>query len=93
MFHPRALHVGRGAIGFADKLAEVSGHVLLIDLPDIRVAVVLSKLVWGPGHTVLVSCADDTSVGVGYSDEEVQSGLAIGRLITRVDEVLAGERS
>ena len=93
VFRPCALHIGRGAIGFADKLAEVSGHVLLVDLPDIRLEVMLRKFVWGPGHTVLISFASGTGVGVGYSDEEVRSGLAIGRLVTHIDEVLASERS
>ena len=92
VFRSCALHVGRGTIGFADKLAEVSGHVLLVDLPDIRLVVMFCKLVRSPGHAVLVSFAGGTGIGVGYGDEEIRSGLAIGRLVAHVDEVLASER-
>ena len=93
MFRLCALRVGRGAIGFADKLAEVSLHVFPVNLPDIRLAVILRKFIWGPGHAVLVSCAGGTGVGVSYGDEEVRSGLVVGRLVAHVDEVLASKQS
>ena len=88
MFRPCTFHVGQGAVGFADKLAKaLSGHVLLVDLSDIRLAVMLRKFVWGPGHAVFVSFASSTCVGISYGDEEVRSGLTIGRLVTHVDRI------
>ena len=93
VFCPCTLPVCRGAFRFADGLVEVSVHVILVDLPDVRLAVVLYKFIRGPRHSVFISLTTGTSVGVGDCDEEVRSSLPVGWLVSHVDEVLAGERS
>ena len=90
---PCALRVVRGPLWFTNNHVEVSVCVLRVDLPDIRLAVVLRKFIRGPRHVVLTSFADNPSVGVSPSDEEVRSGLPIDWLVTHDDEVLASERS
>ena len=55
--------------------------------------VIVDKFVGGPGHAVFISFASDASVGIGDGDKEVWGGLAIGGLISHVDEVFASKRS
>ena len=78
---------------FADRLAEVSVHVFLVDLPDIQLTVMLRKFIRGPGYVVLISFMGDASVGVSHSNEKFQSGLPIGRLVTHANEVLVSKQS
>ena len=84
---------GQGMLRFADRLTEVSIHVFSVDLPDIRLVVMLRGFIQGPGYVVLVSFVGDVSVGVSHSNEKVQSGLLIGQLVTHANEVLVSERS
>ena len=64
VFHPHALHVSRGTLRLADKLTEVSFHAFLVNLPDVRLAVMLHKFIRVPGHAVLVTFSGDAGVRV-----------------------------
>ena len=76
----------------ADKLAEVSFQAFLVNLPDVRLAVMLHKFIRGPGHAVLVTFSGDAGVRVCDGDKEVRGCLPIGWLVSHVDEVFASKR-
>ena len=44
VFRPCAFHVSRCTLGLAHKLVEVSTHVFLVNLPDVRLAVMHRKI-------------------------------------------------
>lgn len=93
MFCPRAFAVSQSTLWFTDELVEVSVHVFLIDLPDIRLAIIIREFICGPGHPTLVSFTSNTGVRISDGDKEVRSSLSVGWFVSHVDEVLASERS
>lgn len=93
MFCIRAFTVNQSTLGFSDKLVEVRIHVSPVDLPDVRLAVIIREFIRGLGNLTPVSFTGRTSVGIGDGDKEIRSGLSIGWFVSHVDKVLAGERS
>ena len=81
------------ALRLDDELGEVSIHVLLVNPPDILLAIVLHEFIGGPRHTVLVPFTSGLRIRIGDGDEGVRSGLPVGWLIPHIDEVLPSKCS
>ena len=90
---PCAFHVSLRTLGQADKFVEVIVHILPVNPPDVRLAVMCHKFIRRPGYAALTTFPDDAGVRVCDGDKEVRSRLSIGRLVSHVDEVFASERS
>jgi len=85
------LRVGFNQIVLSDKVFPVRVHVLLVDCSDVIFKKPPGEIICGSRRPIFKLFADVTSTRVCNCDQEVRSGLTVGRFKSEVDEVLASE--